>query len=236
MADPITLFYGKRIASRFEFSSEDAHHLCRVLRHTTGDRVWAIDGSGTAYEVELEHIGARKATGLICDEHPRFNEPPRRILLLQGLIQQSKMDWLVEKATELGTTDILPVASTAKVGPGRQRRWQRLARSAAKQCRRGLIPSIQQPQPLDDIIAGLPDSSARFLLDPEGASDYPLDTDTPASIVLAVGPEKGFSAAQLEQLDHSGFVRISLGIRRLRAETAAVAALALLQPHLARLA
>ena len=232
MPDPITLFFGKRLAGRFEFSSEDAHHMCHVLRNGVGDRIWAINGSGTAFEVELDQVEARKAYGVICSELPDFNEPACEIILMQGLIQQSKMDWLVEKATELGTTEIRPVCSKAKVGPGRMRRWERLARSATKQCLRGLIPAVHEPQDLNTALADLPADSQRFLLDPGGQAGYVIDPANAGPIVLAVGPEKGFTDDQLDTFGEAGFLRITLGIRRLRAETAAIAALSMLQPHL----
>jgi len=233
MPDPVTLFYGERRATRFEFKSEDAHHICRVMRHGVGDRIWAINGSGTAFEVELEKIGSRRVSGKIYAEIPHFNEPPRDIILLQGLILQSKMDWLVEKATEFGVTEIRPVATSSKVGPGRLRRWERLARSAAKQCLRGRIPNTLQPEAFDEAMASIPASSSRFLLDPDGTPDYNIEPASTDPIILAVGPEKGFADTQLAALEEHGFTRISLGIRRLRAETAAIAALALLQRHLA---
>jgi 16S rRNA (uracil1498-N3)-methyltransferase len=224
MPEPVTFFFGKRLARRFEFASEDSHHLSRVLRHDSGDVVWAIDGSGTAFEVKLDLVGPRKSEGAIVAEHPKYNEPPCDIVLVQGLILQTKLDWLVEKATELGVTEIRLVSGGPKVGPGRFGRWQRIARSAAKQCRRGRIPVIHEPAPLEDVLATLPPASWRLLADPSGEEHFPKEGDPP-TIVLAVGPEKGFSTDDKQRLVEAGFQPISLGIRRLRSETAAVAML-----------
>lgn len=227
MPEPVTFFFGQRVGRRFAFAPEDSHHLSRVLRHGPGDAVWAIDGSGTAFEVQIEDIGPRHCEGVIKGEHPRFNEPPFEMILVQGLIQQTKLDWLVEKATELGVREIRLVAGGPKVGPGRFGRWQRIARSASKQCRRGRIPVIHQPAPLEEILAALPHASARLLADPAGSPHVSCEGIT-SPIVLAVGPEKGFDANDKHRLIDSGFQFVSLGIRRLRSETAAIALLALM--------
>jgi len=235
MTEAVTFFFGKRLANRFEFAAEDSHHLCRVLRHSEGDLICAIDGSGTMYEVRLEEVRPRRTVGAIINQHTNHNESPLPIILVQGLVQQSKMDWLVEKATELGVHEIRPVAGGARVGPGRQKRWLRLARSAAKQCRRGRIPEILEPGPLSDILAALPDPAHRLLLDPGGQPEIPLSLQCDHPVIIAVGPEKGFSAPELNQFRSAGFEVISLGMRRLRAETAAIAGLAALNQHLLRL-
>jgi len=226
MNGPVTLFFGTRRLHRFEFAPEDSHHLCRVLRHNEGDLVWAIDGFGSVYEVVLDEIKARQVTGTIQAEHRGLSEPEAPTILLQGLIGQSKMDWLVEKATELGVTEIRPLLGGPRIGPGRLKRWQRIVRSAAKQCRRARVPTLFDPGELRIHLADVPLKSVRLLADPAGAPDLPK-LNAGSSIVLAVGPEKGFDPVSREALLADSFLPVSLGPRRLRAETAAVCLLSL---------
>lgn len=224
MSGPVTLFLGRRAGTRVEFVAEDAHHLARVLRYQAGDRIWALDGENTVYEVELESIEPRLVVGTIRAEYPGLNEPALPTILVVGTIGQTKMDWLIEKATELGVSAVWPLTGRPHVGPGRVSRWRRMARSAAKQCRRASVPDVPEPRPLTECIAGLPGDSTRILADPAGATDLPPLAGT--AIVVAVGPEKGFDPADREALLAAGFRPVSLGARRLRSETAAIALLA----------
>lgn len=234
MNGPVTLFFGSRRLDRFEFAPEDSHHLCRVLRHSAGDRVWALDGRGSVYEVALEEVTPRHVQGSILAAYPGLNEPHAGTVLLQGLIGQSKMDWLVEKATELGATEIRPLSGSPKIGPGRLKRWQRIARSAAKQCRRARVPTIHEPAEAAVHLADLSSSALRLLADPAGVRELPQPC-AGQEIVLAVGPEKGFDQVTREALMAASFKPVSLGPRRLRAETAAVCLLSLVAQRRDRL-
>jgi 16S rRNA (uracil1498-N3)-methyltransferase len=225
MSGPVTLFFGRRAGDRFEFTAEDAHHLARVLRHKAGDRIWALDGEKAVYEVELESIDARRVVGVIVAEHAGLNEPAVPTILMVGTIGQTKMDWLIEKATELGVTAVWPLAGRPQVGPGRLGRWRRIARSAAKQCRRAVVPKVSEPLPLSERLAELPAGSMRILAEPDGTVKLPPLAGK--VIVLAVGPEKGFEPGERAALLAAGFHAVSLGLRRLRSETAAMALLAL---------
>lgn len=230
--DPaITFFFGRRVLRRFEFSPEDSHHLVRVLRHVTGDVIWAIDGSGTALEVELDSVSPRNATGTIVTEHPGYNELPQPLILVCGMISGGKMDWLVEKSVELGVQRVHTVNASINPGPGRLMRWARLSRSAAKQCKRSYVPEIDAPADLEEVISRLPKSGLRLLADPDGSPAFP-ETMGERSVTVAVGPEKGFSQADKSLMIESGFSLVSLGLRRLRAETAAVSILSLVSQRL----
>jgi 16S rRNA (uracil1498-N3)-methyltransferase len=231
VAEPVTFFYGQRWLDRFEFSPEDSHHLVRVLRYGAGDVVWAIDGSGTAFEVRLLDDAPRKAAGEIISSRRAHHELSRNVILIPGLIQQSKMDWLVEKAIELGATEIRPAATGGKVGPGRLKRWERISRSAAKQCLRGVIPKVSAPEPLEQIISDLPAGGVRIVADMQGTNELP-DLASEGPVTLAVGPERGFSQAARELLVAAGFESLCLGRRRLRAETAAVTLLGIVAQQL----
>lgn len=227
----ITFFFGRRILNRFEFSPEDSHHIVRVLRHQAGDVIWAIDGSGTALEVELDSVSPRKALGVIVTEHPDYNELPQQLILVCGMIQPGKMDWLVEKSVELGVHRVYTVHATVKPGPGRLMRWARLARSAAKQCKRGHVPEIDEPAGLEEVISRLPERGVRLLADSDGSPAFSEALGT-GSVTVAVGPERGFSQTDKGLMMDNGFAPVSLGLRRLRAETAAVSILSLVSQRL----
>jgi 16S rRNA (uracil1498-N3)-methyltransferase len=224
--DAVTFFFGKRILDRFEFLPEDSHHIVRVLRYDSGDIVWAIDGSGTAVEVALDEVSPRCASGVVVRAHADYKELPQSLILVCGMIQHSKMDWLVEKSVELGTHRIHTVTSRAKPGPGRLMRWSRIARSAAKQCKRGFVPQIDLPVDLEEVVSRLPSDGFRILADPGGSSVLPEGIEK-GPVTVAVGPESGFTVSELDFLKASEFMPVSLGKRRLRAETAAIAALTL---------
>ena len=221
---PVTLFFGACRLDRFVLSPEDSHHAVRVLRRKIGDRVWCIDGSGTACEVVLDTVDPRAAAGEIVARHRQFNEPAWRIELLCGTAQPARMDWVVEKATELGVHEIRPLQGTLLPGPGRVRRWSRIARGAAKQCCRGCVPSICPPAGLDLHLAELAPGGLRLYAE-FGGRPLP-DRSSLSRVVLAVGHDSGFTDAEVHSLEAAGFAAVDLGVRRLRTETAVVTLLA----------
>jgi 16S rRNA (uracil1498-N3)-methyltransferase len=227
IVQPVTFFFGTRQQERFQLSPEDSHHAVRVLRRGPGDLLWCIDGSGTAFEVLLASADSRAAQGTIVREHPWFNEPASRIELVCGMTQPARMDWVVEKATELGVHAIYPVLGSQTPGPGRVRRWSRIARGADKQCCRGFVPQVYEPAALATQIDLLAPGGLRICAEVGGGS-WPAYDGSPDRIVLAVGRDNGFSGEELSLLADSAFTPVDLGPRRLRAETAVVAVLALL--------
>ena len=224
---PVTFFFGRREVDRFILDAEDSHHAIRVLRQRPGNRIWCIDGSGDAYEVELEREDPRSAEGSIKATHANWNEPDCEIWLVCGLTAPARMEWLVEKATELGAHHILPVTGCYKPGPGRLRRWSRFARSAAKQCQRGCVPDIFEPSNLAAQLERVPANSLKLAADLGGREAKPIEA-TPGDVVLAIGHDLGFSAAEQKLLATAEFAPISLGERRLRTETAVAKALSCL--------
>jgi 16S rRNA (uracil1498-N3)-methyltransferase len=218
-SEPLTLFYGTGCAGRFLLSPEDSHHAVRVLRFKMHERAWCIDGSGTAFEVELDTLDPRAASGEIRSQRPGYHEPAAHIELLCGMAQPARMDWVVEKATELGVHEIRPVLGQEKPGPGRVRRWSRIARGAAKQCLRGCVPTIHEPAALADHLGILPEGGIRILAE-WGGGEFPSLQAPLSRVVLAVGHDHGFSGPEKRQLLDSGFQPVHLGDRRLRTETA----------------
>lgn len=222
LAQPITLIEG-----------EEHHHLHRVLRLDAGDALLLSCGDGRVAEAVIEKVGTTESRCRLGVIHAAYNELPVPVTLLQGVLKNpGKVDWLVEKATELGMTDFIPL-STARTISSRVKteRLQKLVRAAAKQCLRGRIPRIHQLHTLADAIAVL--AGARLLVFHEAADPG----STPESLAydarplaVFIGPEGGFEDDELALLRSHGAEVLSLGPRRLRGETAGIVALARLGP------
>ena len=147
---------------RVTFDREETRHLARVLRLGPGDLVLATDGLGHEYTVRIETLGAG-ATGTVLDAAPRLTESPVAVTLVQGIPKGDKMEAIIRAATELGVTRIAPALTARTVVSleedrwrERARRWQRVAREAAKQCGRAVVPEVMEPAPLARVLAGRP--------------------------------------------------------------------------------
>ncbi len=221
---------------------EEHHHLSRVLRVQPGEKVWLMDERGNAFQAEVIEVG-RKQTRLRVLEKEAPASPKVRLVLGQALIKTKNMEWVIQKASELGVQAIVPVEAARSVlklkgreGP-KLARWRRIAREAVKQSRRTDIPSILPSQPISLFLESR-DESIKFILCEHGGvllrsslADPPVDSDPSGipGIVILVGPEGGWSREEEEQALGSGFRAVSLGTRILRSETAALAALAAIQ-------
>lgn len=210
-------------------------HLVRVLRLGPGDRVRLFNGDGHDYEAELLAAGKRGAQARVLGRRPVENESPLRITLAQGIARGEKMDWVLQKATELGVARIAPVVSErteVKLDPERADKrsahWRGVVAGACEQSGRARLPELLPPQALASFLAD-ERSTRRFALDP-GAALSPAQLDLAAgdSLCLLVGPEGGLSERDLAAARAAGFEGLRLGPRILRTETAALAAIAAL--------
>ncbi|NPV26859.1 MAG: 16S rRNA (uracil(1498)-N(3))-methyltransferase [Firmicutes bacterium] len=221
-------------------SGDELNHLTRVLRLGPGDEVEVFDGVGNAYLVKLTHLSAQEAAGQIIRLLDRKTEPPIQVVLVQGLPKGDKMDLIVQKCTELGVTRILPVETervvvrlTPEKGRERQRRWQRIALEAAKQCRRDRVPVIEPITTWAQALQNLPDSVWGLLPWEEerrcGLKSLLRQTGlTPKLVYVFIGPEGGLSSSEIEAAISAGVICVSLGPRILRTETAGLAALTMI--------
>jgi 16S rRNA (uracil1498-N3)-methyltransferase len=211
-------------------------HLTHVMRRKEGDAIRIIDGVGTAYDAVIEEIARRAARCRITARYPRLNEPERHVTLGAAVLKSgSAYDFLVEKATELGVAAIAPLL-TRRTIPRHDRtdRWQKIALAATKQCGRCRIPQVQPLMSLADFISRAPGYAAK-IIPHEQVVGKELLRAVPAGIrhvVLCIGPEGGFTDDEVGHAVSAGFAPVSLGTRRLRAETAALvaSALCLLEP------
>jgi 16S rRNA (uracil1498-N3)-methyltransferase len=219
------------------------HHLRDSLRLHPGDSLTLNDGCGTSYRVEVTHITSHAIDTRIIGQH---TEPARRtspIVLGQALIKGDKMDWIIQKATELGVDTIVPIHSTHSVIKPRperlehqRSRWERIACDAAQQSERWTIPTIAGPVDLAQICRQYASASVKGMLAERSSgpslATMPLPQDHQSPIVLLVGPEGGWAPDEQRLAKEQGFLPLTLGPRILRAETAAIAALSILQSRL----
>jgi 16S rRNA (uracil1498-N3)-methyltransferase len=224
------------VGGSVRFAADDARKLTTVLRKETGDRVMVVDSGGAAYAATLR-IDNRDVSATLDEAIDRGGVETRaRIVIAQAIPKGQKMDLIVEKATELGVAAIVPLRSARvegdRTGEHKIERWQRIAKSAAQQSGRTHVPQIAPIAEWDSLLATFAQYD-RVYIPWELADALPLrahlESDAAASsILMIIGPEGGFSGAEVERARAVGAVPISLGRRILRTETAALVFLAIL--------
>jgi 16S rRNA (uracil1498-N3)-methyltransferase len=217
------------------FATDDARKIATVLRGRTGDRVQVVDSAGSAFSASIDVTGTTVVATLDERIERGARESAVRLTVAQAIPKGQKMDLIVEKATELGAAAIVPLRSDRVVGErtGEHKieRWQRLAKTAAQQCGRSVIPAVAAIATWDELLATF-GAYDRVYIPWELADVKPLratfEIDAPqiASALFIIGPEGGFSAHEVERAVAAGAVAISLGTRILRTETVALVVLA----------
>ena len=225
------------VGDRIALAPDDARKVAIVLRKRSGDRVQVVDSGGAAYAATLAVDG--RAVGATLDERLDRGdvETALRITLAQAVPKGQKMDFVVEKATELGAHAIIPVRSARVVGhdtsPAKVERWRRVARSAAQQSGRTQIPGVADVHDWDALLATFA-AYDRVYLPWELAAPAPLrevfehDLPDAGNVLLIIGPEGGFAEDEVMRAREAGARPISLGRRILRTETAALVVLSAL--------
>ena len=212
-----------------------ARHAVTVLRLQAGDRLRLFNGAGGEYDASLVAVSKREARVRLSAFHAAGRESPLRITLALGISAGERMDYSLQKATELGVTAIQPLATERSVvklsgerADKRLQHWQHVVVSACEQCGRDRVPAVAPVQKLFAYLAEVDRNQRLLLLSPDAA--VPLKRVQPAAdVVLLVGAEGGLAPAEYAAAVASGFEAVSLGPRILRTETAPVAALAVLQ-------
>ncbi len=207
-------------------TGSELRHL-RTLRLAPGAVLRILDDAGGEHDVVLERLGVREAIAQVVASHQPDRESPLRLVLAPALLKGSKMDLVVEKATELGVHRIAPVTTGRVVGRGDHvDRWRRIAVAAAKQSGRTCVPAVDAPVPLA-ALAAAPWPGLR-LVPYEAEHSRRLDVlpDRTSAVIVLIGPEGGFEDGEIALLRAHEFQPITLGPRVLRAETAALVAAA----------
>lgn len=210
---------------------EEARHAVRVLRKRAGEEIVVVDGVGGWYRVRLDRVGEEKAAGTVLETRRDVGEPLYHLTMGLGLIKnRNRFETFVEKAVELGVSAIVPLrtARTEKQGL-KMRRTKKILTAAMKQCGRSRLPTLAEPTPLPDVF-GAGDYDAAFIAHEQVGSDgMPLSealarTSSEARLLVLVGPEGGFTDEEVTTAEEAGCVPVTLGPRRLRTETAGIAA------------
>jgi 16S rRNA (uracil1498-N3)-methyltransferase len=221
---------------RIRLTSEQARYLGTVLRLKPGEEIEVFDGKGARFRAWLEDAPELDAAALRIAEPLR--EGPMRavdVVLVQALAKGEKMELVVQKATELGASRIVPLAAERAVvrldgerGGSRAARWRRVAEEAARQCGRADVPRVDEPSGWDAVFDLLRDEPLRrgLLLDPEESLRLGQAARGARRVLLAVGPEGGFSPEERARAREGGLLPAGLGPLVLRTETAGLAALA----------
>jgi 16S rRNA (uracil1498-N3)-methyltransferase len=217
---------------------EDVVRHVQVLRLAPGDTLTLFDGAGGEYAARLDEVAKRHASATLGEHDSRESEPPYSVTLAQGIAGGDKMDWLIEKAVELGVRRIVPLSTVRSVvrlsGDRAQKRtdhWRAIVRAACEQSGRNRIPEVDGPIGLAawlDAPAAEAPVSTRLMLSPRatrGLDALPIEAPN-APIQILIGPEGGLSPEEEAAALEAGYEPISLGNRILRTETAALAMLA----------
>ncbi|MBI4991837.1 MAG: 16S rRNA (uracil(1498)-N(3))-methyltransferase [Candidatus Harrisonbacteria bacterium] len=200
----------------------------KVLRLKTGDDLILLDNSGKEYKTKIQELGQNLMRGEILETSENKNEPELKVTLYQALCKKDKFEWILQKGTEVGILEFVPVITerTEKLGLNFERA-EKILKEAAEQSERGMIPKLSEAQNFEDVIKNL--TGEKILLDKSGISikNYTL-TPKPYTLNVLVGPEGGWTEQELKVAKENGVKIVSLGSRVLRTETAGMVAVAIL--------
>ena len=217
---------------------QEVRHIRNVLRLGEGDPVILFDGEGKEYQASIVRVTQEKIILSLKPEAASVPmESPVRIILGVALLKAPKFDWLLQKVTELGVSEVVPFSSSHVVprwGEGqtgnRRARWEKIAAEAAKQCGRAVIPQIHPLHSFGEVLAFDWGQATKILLwEKEKAGSLGETVAHSSEVVVLIGPEGGFSDEEARQAQAAGFQPVRLGPRILRAETGGIAIVALLQ-------
>lgn len=222
------------------------HHLKDSLRLHVGDPLTVTDHTRTRYRAEITSVTTSAIEARILDQSHAPARTAPLLILAQALLKGEKMDWVIQKATELGVDRIIPVHTrhgVVKIQPERvehqKTRWERIALEAAQQSERWTIPVIDTPTELKSLFRQQATAASKIILSERSQelslSKAPLATSPEHAVALLIGPEGGWDKEELHLASEAGFQAVTLGQRILRAETAALAAICIVQSRLGSL-
>ena len=213
-------------SSHITLPADEAKHAVQVLRRRAGDIIEVVDGEGNWYRVRLDAAEKSIAAGTVLEHRRNVNEPAFGMCIGLALLKQrQRWEWFLEKAVELGVTAIIPLMTARTLAHAqRKHRTQQVLIAAMKQSHRCRLVQIAEPAPLEDFFTA---RTERLKMIAHERASAPLSTVLKSveagSVCVAIGPEGGFSSAEIRTAERNEFEAVSLGPRRLRSETAAVA-------------
>lgn len=222
--------------SSLHLDEKASHHLAHVLRAKVGEQLILFNGSGGEYRAEISQIGKKGVEVTVLSFTAREVESPVAIHLAQGMARGEKMDFIIQKAVELGVNKITPLVTarcnvriSSEQAEKRLAHWESIAQSACEQSGRNYVPVIAAPVRLKDWFANSR-ADLSFVLSPHVSDKFPVkDPASIRSVQVLIGPEGGLDNQEVKEAQNLGFLPLSLGPRVLRTETATIAALTALQ-------
>ncbi|MGA2315406.1 MAG: 16S rRNA (uracil(1498)-N(3))-methyltransferase [Thermodesulfobacteriota bacterium] len=222
-----------------KIEGDEVKHIRKVLRLKAGDEIIVFDGLGKEFEGAIVEEGLSSVVIKIQNIFSSKRDSPLEVTLAQSLLKGEKMDYLIQKATELGVKEIIPFFSSRSVPLlekskklKRHHRWEKIAIEASKQCGRGVVPKIESLQDYSDMLqTASPDTLRLILWEKEGIKLKEIleRLKEKKKIFFIIGPEGGFSQLEVDEAKKTGFIPVTLGRRILRAETASLCFLSILQ-------
>lgn len=223
------------VGGQCQLDDNAANHVGRVLRMQAGQALLLFNGDGQDYRATITEAGKKHVLVAVTEAAGNETESPLRVVLAQTLSKGDRMDYAVQKAVEMGVSEIVPLTTErcdVKLKGDREdkrlRHWQQVAISAAEQCGRARVPEIQPVMTVQQWLEHARACDLRLVL--HHRTERSLNTlEKPSSIALMIGPEGGLTAKEIALAEDNGFLPVALGPRVLRTETAPVAAIALCQ-------
>lgn len=236
------IFISDLLKEKIVITGADAHHLAHVMRSKVGDHIVVADDEGKVGEYVMTGFTESTVSLDLVQYIDENTESPVEIILAQCLPKGDKLELITQKATELGINTIVPLTSDncvvrydAKKAKAKQDKWQKIANEAGKQCGRSQLPQVQEIQPLKQWLTEMSGQKTDFAIcmcyeneEQTGIKEL-LNRCSQKRFAIVIGPEGGFSLAEAEFAQKLGIPSVSLGNRILRAETAAIAAMAIIQ-------
>lgn len=224
-------FFGEKKNDKIVITGEEYNHLRNVLRLNVGDEILVSLNDENEYACEITSFGRNDAVCKIIGSKPCDGNPRKNIVIFQAITKRPKFEFIVQKATEIGITKIIPFVSEfviAKVTENKMDRLESIAMNACKQCERTIMPIIDKPKNIDEVIASFKDFDlVLFANERADKGEAIANLDKYKNIAIIVGSEGGFSQKEKEKFIEAGATSISLGRRIYRCETASVAMMSL---------
>ncbi|GAB4412683.1 MAG: 16S rRNA (uracil(1498)-N(3))-methyltransferase [Thermodesulfovibrionales bacterium] len=230
----------KEPSEKIHITGERARYITTVLRCREGDEILIFDGKGTSYRTIINNITKKEVLVELSGVIPCDTESPLDLVLIQGILRGEKMDIVIQKTTELGVKEIIPaITERSQIRETRKlSRWRKIAEEASRQCGRTIVPVIHELIPFNDIFSSASPCSPYFrkyngllFWEDRGIKITEVKERLGGcqSLIIAIGPEGGFTREEVRAAERRDFIVASLGRRILRAETAAISAVTMIQ-------